>query len=227
MCIAIVSSPGNIISDEVFDRCWRNNGDGFGMAWINKITGEVEVDKGWMVKDGAKAKYKEVADAMKNADRYMLLHFRAATVGTVDPSNCHPFKVKGGVMIHNGTFWRDGKAKKSDSQLLAEILHNELHYANLSGNKDKYQEAFGYNRVAFLFKDNKHIIFSEEYNGAEGQYGQWNNGIWYSNGGWRGLYGGNYGDGQPDYIEVVDDDAAYEAWLTGGYHRHGSNYRIG
>lgn len=228
MCIGILTSPGKIVSEEVFDRCWKNNADGVGFAWINANTGGVEIDKGWMTKAGAKNRYYRVADASKNADRYMLLHFRAATVGRVEGSNCHPFKVKGGAMIHNGTFWRDNRALKSDSQMLAEMLFNELHYANLSTNKQQFQEAFGYNRVVFLFKDNKPIIFSEDYDANSGKFGQWRDGIWYSNGGWHGAYGGYYGDGKDLTAENTWDDEDYEAWLMGGkYNGRGSNYRIG
>lgn len=230
MCIGILTSPGKIVSEEVFDRCWKNNPDGFGIAWINVNSGTVEIDKGWMAKSGAKNRYYRVADEAKNADRYMLLHFRAATVGRVEGSNCHPFKVKGGAMIHNGTFWRDSRALKSDSQMLAEMMFNELHYGNLSTNKEQFQEAFGYNRVAFLFKDNKPVIFSEEYDANSGKFGQWRDGIWYSNGGWHGAYGSFYGDGITlnDAADPLADDADYEAWLAGGgWLGHGSNYRIG
>ena len=225
MCIAIATKPGKVIPDEVFERCWKQNADGFGLAYIGR-DGNVVIDKSWMHLKGALHNYRKVAEDLKGADHHMLLHFRAATVGRVDASNCHPFKVKGGAMIHNGTFWRDSRATKSDSQMLAEMLHNELHVANLTTNHEQFQKAFGYNRVAFLFNGDKLVLFSEKYNGAQGQFGQWRDGIWYSNGGWAGGYGGNYGDGQP-LPAALDQQAqqeAYDDWLYG---RRGTNYRIG
>lgn len=213
MCIAILTTPGKILSDEVFRRCWRANRDGFGMAYITS-NGDVVIDKGWMDATAALDAYKRGADGRKLADSPMLLHFRAATVGRVTANNCHPFRVKGGAMIHNGTFWHDPKSDKSDSQILAEMMHNQLHYKNLSENKEAFQEAFGYNRVAFLFKDGKYIIFSEDYNFSKGQYGQWKDGIWYSNGGWSGQYSGYYGDNAQLNSAATNRDkecAAYEA----------------
>ena len=214
MCIAILTTAGKVLDDEVFRRCWRNNAHGFGMAWVGQATGDVIIDKGWMDLNKAMAQYKHVAENWKNADRHMLLHFRAATVGKIDESNCHPFKVKGGAMIHNGTFWRDAKATKSDSQMLAEMMHNELHYANLVQNKEQFDKAFGYNRVVFLFKDDKPVIFSEDYVAKEGKFGQWKDGIWYSNGGWHRDYGGYYGDNAPATPALTQkelDEAALEA----------------
>jgi len=228
MCIAIVTTAGKTISDEVFQRCWRNNRDGFGMAWVNAKDGKVLIDKGWMAPEAALRKYRKIAEDEKNADRFMLLHFRAATVGKVTQDNCHPFPVKGGAMIHNGTFFHDANATKSDSQLLAETMHNELHVANVQGHKEQLQKAFGYNRVAFLFNDNKIAIFSEEYNGRGGQFGQWADGVWYSNGGWAGQYNGYYGDDMQKrqgalQRDILDDQDQYDAWLLG----RGNTYRAG
>lgn len=226
MCIAIVTSPGKMVSDEVFERCWNTNRDGFGLAYVDARTGKVEIDKGWMAPSSALAKYKRVADHQQNADRYMLLHFRAATVGRVHRSSCHPFAVKGGAMIHNGTFWYDHNAIKSDSQALAEVMHNELHVANTTKLKDHFQKAFGYNRVAFLYDNNKIVIFSEEYDAGKGKYGQWKDGVWYSNGGYAGMYGGYYGDNAPASAAATSmygDDDAYDAWLL----NRGQNYRVG
>lgn len=215
MCIAILTKPGKVLSSEVFKRCWQNNRNGFGIAYVNGIDGGVEIDKGWMNLEAALRQYHRRAEDMKCADRTMLLHFRAATVGGINEENCHPFKVKGGAMIHNGTFWHDHLSIKSDSRILAEMMHNELHYANLTGNKEKFDKAFGYNRVAFLFKEGKHVLFSEKYSGHTGQFGQWKDDIWYSNGGWKGAYNGNYGDDAATNPTPADDEDDYHRWLGG------------
>lgn len=216
MCIAILTKPGKVLNADVFKRCWMFNRNGFGMAFVNGIDGNVEIDKGWMTVDNALRQYHRIAEDRKCADRPMLLHFRAATVGGINEENCHPFKVKGGAMIHNGTFWHDALSAKSDSRILAEMMHNELHYANLVGHKEAFDKAFGYNRVAFLFKEGKYVIISEKYSGGTGQFGQWKDDIWYSNGGWKGQYNGNYGDDaavNPTPPAADEDD--YRRWLGG------------
>lgn len=206
MCIAILTLPGKVLERKVFDKCWRSNSHGVGYAYIDDFTGEVRVDKGFMTLDAAYNRYAQLS-AKNGVNHPMLVHFRAATVGGVDRDNCHPFNVKGGAMIHNGTFWHDKAAKKSDSRMLAEMMYNELHYANLDANKAAFQKAFGYNRVAFLFKDGKYLLFSEHYNLSRGQLGQWSDGIWYSNGGWHGSYDGYYGEDE-DIREIAELDNA-------------------
>ena len=219
MCIAILTTPNKALDEKTFRRCFSNNRDGFGMAYVN-TDGKVEIDKGFMAEDFAWKTYSNMIATGVNKHP-MLLHFRLRTAGTIDQSNCHPFAVKGGAMIHNGTFWRDGNMNgKSDSRILAETMHDKLHYANLSANKNEFQDAFGYNRVAFLFNEGKYIIFSEDKDG-----GQWNDGIWYSNGGWKGQYhervgNGNKGDGgSGNACSLVDavDDLEDTGWL--GYSR--------
>lgn len=208
MCIAILTLPGKAVKAETFDRCWANNGHGVGFAYINPANNEVIIDKGWMERDAAKRRYYEIST--KYGDKNpVLLHFRAATVGEKGAANCHPFKVKGGAMIHNGTFWRDNSAVKSDSAMLAEVMHNQLTEENLKANKDQFQEAFGYNRVAFLFNGGGFHIVSEHYNNSRQQFGQWADGIWYSNGGWYGGYGTYYGDDAALRLRCAVDEASY------------------
>lgn len=193
MCIAILTLAGKALSAAVFDQCFRNNSHGTGFAYIHPDTKEVVIDRGWMEKEAARKRYFQIAEQY-GKDYPVLIHFRAATVGGKGAENCHPFPVKGGAMIHNGTFWYDQSATKSDSRMLAEIMHNELHVANLREHKEQFQQAFGYNRVAFLYKGGEYAIISEEFNGKNGQFGQWNDGIWYSNGGWATGYGDYCGD---------------------------------
>lgn len=209
MCIAIVTNAGKRLDDFTFRRCFNNNRDGFGMAYINDFTGEVVIDKGFMEVNYALRMYREKYEKYGEKNP-MLVHFRLRTAGEIGAPNCHPFQVKGGAMIHNGTFWRDASMDgRSDSRIVAETLHDKLHYANLSGNKEAFDKAFGYSRVAFLFNNGKYIIFEGD------KSGQWDNGIWYSNGGWKGKYDGQYGDGNngtcgsgscPLPLESDDDD---------------------
>lgn len=193
MCIAIAITPGARVSKEVFERCWKYNKDGFGMAYMSS-QGNVVISKAYMDREAAWAGYNRVAGAEPHCNHPMLLHFRAATVGSVGALNCHPFAVEDGAMIHNGTFYRDASAR-SDSSTVAGVLYNKLTYDNLQKNFDKIEEAFGYNRVCFLHKGGKLTIINETYDGKTGRYGQWNDGVWYSNGGWGGGYNEHCGNG--------------------------------
>lgn len=221
MCIAILTTPGKSLTAQVFDRCWNNNGHGVGFAYIDPNTKAVVIDKGWMVLEGARKRYFEISQRY-GKDFPVLIHFRAATVGEKNTNNCHPFKVKDGAMIHNGTFWRDSTAVKSDSAMLAEVMHNQLTYENLKKHKEQFQEAFGYNRVVFLFKDGNFHIVSEHYNNIRGQFGQWKDGIWYSNGGWNGGYNAYYGDDEALRLRLQMEENRYYCRGTRGM--YGTDY---
>lgn len=198
MCIAILVTPGKWITDKVFTRCFKSNPHGCGFAYIDPTTKKVKIEKGFFSLGPALEKYHKLVDTFGGTDYPMLIHFRAATVGQQGYDNCHPFAVKNGAMIHNGTFFRDNSALKSDSRQVAEIMYNELTYETLTEHKEHFKEAFGYNRVAFLFDEGKYVIISENYHEGKnmGRLGQWCDGIWYSNGGYAGDYGGYYGDNE-------------------------------
>lgn len=214
MCIAILTLPGKSLSAAKFDQCWKRNSDGCGFAYINPADGEVIIDKGYMTLEAAKRRYYELTTKFGGSP--ILIHFRLNTVGETNANNCHPFKVRGGAMIHNGTFWHDRTAKKSDSAMLAEVMHNELTLDALRANKEQFQEAFGYNRVVFLFKGGEYHIVSEHFNGRQGQYGQWKDGIWFSNGGHEGGYQEYCGD---DPIIKAREKKVNDDWYgnRGGY----------
>lgn len=216
MCIAILTLPGTVLSDVVFKECYNNNPHGVGFAHIDPLTKKVRIDKGFFHPQTALERYHRLIDTVGGRDFPMLIHFRAATVGQKGYDNCHPFAVKGGAMVHNGTFFRDPKAMKSDSKQVAEVMHNELTYENLSTHKEHFQEAFGYNRVAFLYDEGKYVIISEHFHEGKdrGRLGQWKDGIWYSNGGYAGDYGGYYGDDEKLRKAYAKSDAEDEAALA-------------
>lgn len=222
MCIAIVTRADKVLSQDTFEKCWRINSHGFGMAYINRISGDVEIDKGFMNCDGAWRTYQRRAVDMKCADKAMLLHFRLRTVGGHGADNCHPFRVKGGAMIHNGTLFRGNFGEKSDTRVLAEIMHNELNVANLEAHTEQFKEAFGYNRIAFLFKGGKVFTFDGDSSKTKA-LGHWNDDIWYSNGAWKGAYDRRY----PDNIDAFDDATElcdldrYHNWQNRGPRRFG------
>lgn len=194
MCIAIALTPGTEMTEELFNRCWRNNSHGFGMAYIGK-TGHVIMSKAYMTLESAWKGYCRVRDDEVSNKMNMIVHFRAATVGDKGATNCHPFAVKDGAMVHNGTFYRD-KSDRSDSATVACVLHQLLGYDEINKNFAAVEEAFGYNRVLFLHKHGQLTIINEKFDAGTGRVGQWNDGIWYSNGGWAGDYGANRGNGK-------------------------------
>ena len=76
------------------------NGDGFGIGWyVPELNFEpitfVSVNPAWSNRN-----LRNLAPKIKTD--CMLAHVRAASVGDVSESNCHPFQYKNILMAHNG-----------------------------------------------------------------------------------------------------------------------------
>lgn len=92
MCI-IVYKPQNVEmpAKTVWQNCWSANHDGIGLMY--RDNGKVQIKKGFMTLESFE---NALENLKKKADLNALdlvVHFRFATHGTVNPGNCHPFPV--------------------------------------------------------------------------------------------------------------------------------------
>lgn len=176
MCIAVLTTEDKVVPTDILTRCFNGNKDGAGFAYIDPHEQKVVIDKGYFKLDDFLNKYDDLLGKGANK-KPMLIHARIATMGKVGRDNCHPFRIRNGALIHNGTLWYGGgrNLEKSDTREFAEQAHNILTYEDLSVNIKRVSQAIGsYNKVAMLYEDGKYIILNEE-------QGTWQDGVWYSN----------------------------------------------
>lgn len=124
------------------------NGDGFGIGWYapeinNEPVTFVSVNPAWNNRN-----LRNLAPKIKT--NCLLAHVRAATVGDVSESNCHPFQYKDFLMAHNGGVEEFGKIKRH----LREPLSNEL-YNWIKGQTDS-EHLFAY-LLNHLFNNHKTV----------------------------------------------------------------------
>ena len=98
------------------------NGDGFGVGWyVPEVNDEpvtfVSVNPAWNNRN-----LRNLAPKIKT--NCMLAHVRAASVGDVSESNCHPFQYKNILMAHNGGIEEFSKVKRSIREPLTNELYN-------------------------------------------------------------------------------------------------------
>ncbi|MEQ1588428.1 MAG: class II glutamine amidotransferase, partial [Cyclobacteriaceae bacterium] len=98
------------------------NGDGFGIGWyVPEINLEpvtfVSVNPAWSNRN-----LRNLAPKVKT--ECMIAHVRAASVGEVSESNCHPFQYKNLLMAHNGGVEEFGKVKRHLRAPLSDELYN-------------------------------------------------------------------------------------------------------
>ena len=183
MCIAIIKPKGYAIpTKEMLKRCWDNNPNGGGFAFNNGES--VEIHKGFMK---FKEFYKFLINTSKKHDLVnndLVLHFRIATSGGVNPECTHPFPISHNLndlklksckcdkaFVHNGIISGYGGKDYSDTMhYIINVISNIHDLANSEILLDSLACEHG-SRFMVLFKDG--FI----------KGGKWveDNGIWYSN----------------------------------------------
>jgi predicted glutamine amidotransferase len=98
------------------------NGDGFGIGWYvptiddNPVT-FVSVNPAWSNRNLRKLAPKIQTDCF-------VAHVRAASVGEVSESNCHPFQYRNLLMMHNGGVENFSRIKRRMRASLSDELYN-------------------------------------------------------------------------------------------------------
>lgn len=174
MCIAIVKPAGKSISDDVLQTCFENNADGAGFAY--RTEAGLVVVKGLFKPEDFLAAYKE-----RNVNEVdALIHFRITTRGDDSADNTHPFAIKHGALIHNGTIMSLGHARgqgKSDTRVLAEHW-NDASLDDMERLFPMFENYVDGTRVAVMGHDGRVIVFNRK---------QWieKDGVLYSNRGFE------------------------------------------
>ena len=188
MCIAIVIPKGATASKDYLHNGWCANSDGGGFAYVRK--GKVKIVKSLMKWKTWEDAYYTAREA--NPDSPFLVHFRIRSAGSNTADNTHPYALKTGAVIHNGTLTGSGAdwyRGPSDTAKFVEKFGEHLTYDNVLSKKLAMEAAIGYNKLAFLFNNGKFVIVNED-------AGHWDVGVWYSNSSFRtntvvGPYGGH------------------------------------
>lgn len=154
------------------------NGDGFGIGWytpeINKEPATfVSLNPAWSNRN-----LKNLAPKIKT--ECMIAHVRAASVGEVSESNCHPFQYKTFLMAHNGGVENFPNIKRelrstlsddlynwikgqTDSEHLFAFLINRVLNENKSLSSDSVSDAFEFTFKYLKTLMTKHGVHEEAY----------------------------------------------------------------
>lgn len=181
MCIAIVTKPNTIISDEHLLQSYTSNPDGCGLAWIGH-GGRLKTYKTLDFERFKKA-YADICEKYPESSK--LIHFRVKTHGEVDINNCHPFVIdQHHAFIHNGTISMTApplNSKFSDTfmfnhHILKNISANIPDWMNQKWVQVMLSKMIDHSKIAVLRADNTVLIVNEH-------KGHWNteNDTWYSN----------------------------------------------
>jgi predicted glutamine amidotransferase len=215
MCIAILNSPNNLLPKSYVKNSFESNPDGTGFIWVED--GKLMTYK--LLTNGYKKPwqiYRKIRERVPNS--YIVLHFRIATSGKVDITNCHPFTVNESLaFVHNGIISGLGGLHQSDTyefnqkylqKLPTQFTENEA-IMSLIGT------SIGHSKLVFLDETNRPLIVNEDM----GHYDE--NGNWFSNSTYKdyydtyntSYYSKNYGY----YANKNYSKPSYEPAYKGGY----------
>lgn len=187
MCL-LAASFQKIKNEEALENgfCSNSHGAGFAYSFEKKLY----MEKGFFTFQEFMDAYNLIPDDAPN-----IVHFRLATGGKTNEENCHPFLVnKNLAFAHNGIFsCVDSNHEHSDTYEFNRLLMQPLfgkhpHLVFTDAAKFLIEKTIGgYNKVAFINNFGKITICNED-------NGDWDEGIWWSNGSWksyRSFYKGN------------------------------------
>jgi glutamine amidotransferase len=98
------------------------NGDGFGVGWYNNILSDIPASFKSITPAWNNQNLKSIAPLVKST--CFMAHVRAATVGVLAETNCHPFNYKQFLMMHNGDAPEFKRLKRSIMNELSEEMFN-------------------------------------------------------------------------------------------------------
>lgn len=178
MCLLIWKPKGKEIPKAHLERGFEVNSNGAGFGFIKEgDANPCHIQKGFF---DFNAFYKAY-EAANLKDVNAIVHFRIATHGSKNESNCHPHIIGGGWMMgHNGII-SDVKIRGDESDTVAFARDELTEFLNRNNMciDDKevlkcLDDRIGVNKLVFLHESGKSIIMNEK-------IGTWKDGVWYSN----------------------------------------------
>lgn len=193
MCLIIFKPKGKKISKKRLEYARVANPDGWGLLWNkdNKLFSCIGLEGNF------DERFWPVFQNLINHN--LFIHFRTASSGQKKLSDCHPYFVNGNLaFMQNGNFfeysdWFKGGVyndKKTDIQRFNELVLRKMSEFFLDNKSDAYNALSNYcsnnfSKMAFMDNRDKIMLIGEE-------KGEWENGIWYSNGGIKNYIGYGY-----------------------------------
>jgi len=174
MCLAIVKPAGLDVPEKNLRSGYEHHNDGCGIAWAEN--GELHVEKGMLTWDAFLGLYEGVKE------HPCLIHFRKATHGPKNETNCHPFLFNDGklALIHNGVIQIkiEDNALSDTGNFVKSIMDPIVKTAQVPLDHPALafliQRSIGTDKVAIMDGNGKVIFFNEDKGTVEDK-------IWYSN----------------------------------------------
>jgi transcription elongation factor Elf1 len=188
VCIIVYKPEGKAVDLDTLRRCWDKNKDGAGVMFAHN--NELRVVKGMMKWRKFKKFWKSLGPLQESVP--MVLHFRIATHGLVEPKNTHPFKVNEVLgFAHNGIISNATPEKEwniTDTEFFNSAYLQPLDETLQGGLTVEWlDQPWAHNLISEYVKHSKLVFLnaSGEATIINETQGYWDEGVWYSNAGYK------------------------------------------
>lgn len=193
MCLLCVRMPNAEVNPQYLRNANENNPDGSGFAILRSDLSAIDV---FCSMDGDLAIIKYLEAIERDPECWSMFHARYATHGTSTCENVHPFRVGGSrktVLAHNGILPVSVPkgSKRSDTRIFAESILPNMGLGVLDTKYDfeALSDWCAGSKIAIFSIDerlsNNIYIVNEE-------LGDWENGTWWSNSGYKHSFASLY-----------------------------------
>ncbi len=178
MCIIVFKPQKTPVDIDTLRICFENNPDGAG--YMFPCEGKLLIKKGFFTFDDLRSAWGNFLRV--HGDKLpVVFHFRIATAGRIDKTNCHPHRIARDLgFVHNGILSCVKVPKHS--KLSDTIIYRDRYLGNLAGkslhNANLFESISDHigpgNKFAFMNARGEVIICNED-------QGLWEDGLWFSN----------------------------------------------
>lgn len=166
MCLIIIK-PNNINfpKEEILYKAFKANPDGAGLAY--NTNNKVYITKGYMTYNHFIEYYRKIISNISK-DSALLIHFRKASRGKVNPELTHPFPITDNLEVlkktfiktnyavaHNGTIKEMDKFLKKNRGLSDTILFIQKYLSLISENENWFTKECNLKLIEFLLGDGR------------------------------------------------------------------------
>lgn len=201
MCLLTYYPPGVHPDTGALEIGAQNNPDGYGYGIVDTGQDAIIVRRSM---DADKLIEEFESMRKKHPEGPALFHSRIGTGGTIDRSNCHPFKVGNDprvVVAHNGIMPSVVQPRKgdprSDTRIFAETHLPYRNFTTAKGQR-KLGRWLGTDKIVILSVHPYHPFSAKIINEERGQ---WVDQIWYSNSSFEDSWGHAYGQAYAACLE--------------------------
>lgn len=203
MCLLIAQQKNSAISKKILKKGYENNPNGAGIAHIQNQ--KIAIEKFFSFEEFY-TRYSQIQN------KQMIIHFRLATSGKIDATNCHPFVVNENLCFaHNGVFGNIDIPEKdrqySDTYIFNRDILQKLppDFLQNKAIESLILEFLGTSKLVFMDATGNFTIYNHQLGNTDDK------GNWFSNRTYESNHFSFFSSAKGELFDLPDIEESYDA----------------